>query len=346
MVSALQSNAQNPLQDVLSLLQQTTSTVYRNDLCPSVGTDGTGKLTIIPFSKLDSTILQPGDIAVYVRGDASADWQSDPMSIIKQRGWHSEMVVPQSDGLYFCAPWDTAGGNLRKTHIGNVASHLEYSRFEGDQGGYTIRDWNLHVFRFAPADMAGLTNWKNLMAGLQGWSALLQTVSWPEPPEDSWKNPVLFSDLNGLLNLGDSLITGKLQKPLMFCIEWVQAVLCLAACYPLTDSFLASRNVSQYLGASIPRVVTPVTALEALPMAPYNPDYIIESFIRTYWGESFDDSAIDPFLVQFSFPQETIMPIVPLLECRRPSSTTNLPAQYICTAVADQFCMSNNAASA
>jgi hypothetical protein len=94
--------------------------------------------------------------------------------------------------------------------------------------------------------------------------------------------------------------------------------------------------------ANFPNVILLDDSLEsfdALPWAPYDPKFIIESFLNTYFAENLSDAVIAALPGEASIPSPVIMPIVPLLESRRKSNPSNFDVTYICTAVADGYCI-------
>jgi hypothetical protein len=345
-LSSMGTEAGFTIESLLQVFQSAKGSISRIDLCTSLDSNGVGQLKIIKFSELSNSGLLPGDIAIWIQQDGSSNWQSQPVEMIKQRGYHSELVIPRNGQLCFAAPWNDsmgtlASGDLRITPIGNIHSHPEYQSFaSGGRGSYSNKDWNFHLFRLTPNDAVSPGDWEKLMNGIEGWVSIFSNTVWPGPGDnDWWRNPVLFSDAEELLHIGDSLLRGE-PKPVMFCIQWVQAIICLAACYPLTSSMLTSRNTMGCINAGVKMLGENITPLAELPMAPYKPDYIVDSFIRTYWpGQDFGEGLIDALLAHIPLPQQTILPIAPLLESRQRSNPSNAAVNYLLTAFEDQFCV-------
>ena len=76
-----------------------------------------------------------------------------------------------------------------------------------------------------------------------------------------------------------------------------------------------------------------------IPWAAYQPAYIIRSFLDTYFDEDLSEAVIQALPGVASLPSPVIMPISPLLEMRRKSNPSNFNVSYVCTAVADGYCI-------
>jgi len=314
-----------------SALQANTDSVRRLDLCPQAVDSQSGQLTIVPFQELPKYV-QAGDVVSFLNTNITPAWrQGDLVTMVKQRGWHAEIIAPKQGGLVLHGPWDPIG-QVACTPVENVRLHPRYGGCAGD--------WNLHICRFSPPNDADKARFSALMKGLEGWSTIFPQTTWPS---DMAFNPILFSDVASLrANVGDKLIQKVSPPPRMFCIEWVNAVFSLACCYPLTKSFLSSRNMLQAMLANFPGVTLlddSVEAFEALPWAAYHPSYIIESFLDTYFEEDLSEDVVAALPGVAQIPSPVIMPIVPLLEARKKSSPSNFNVSYVCTAVADEWCV-------
>jgi len=215
--------------------------------------------------------------------------------------------------------------------VEDVTLHPRYADCAGD--------WNLHIFRFCPPDEADKARFTLLMQGLEGWSTIFPRTTWTS----NYFNEILVQDVTGLRNnVGDVLLKKNPAPPSMFCIEWVQAVFSLACCYPLTRAFLSARGMLQAFEQNFPNVILLDDSLkpfEILPWAPYRPSYIIEAFLDSYFEENLSEDVINTLPGVANIPNPVLMPIVPLLEARRKSTPSNFDVTYICTAVADQYCI-------
>lgn len=319
------------LQGLMAAFQRASGSARRVDLCPAISPDQSGQLTIIPFAQIPNYV-KPGDIVTFVTDTAVPDWSNQKYGeMLKQRGWHAEMITTGQSKTVLRGPWGGSNGVVAITPADNVKSHQWYSSFPSI--------WNLHICRFSPPNLADQARFDSLMQGLEAWATILPQTNWPQ---DMAFNPILFSDVNSLLRLGDSLIQrGPLPK--MFCIEWVNAVFSLACCYPLTKKFLNSRGALLSFTKNFPAIKFLDDALEpfsGLPWAAYSEEYIIESFAKIYFSDDLTDQFADELLTAAKVPrQPVIMPIVPLLEMRKRSNPANFNVQYICTAVEDSWCV-------
>ena len=156
-------------------------------------------------------------------------------------------------------------------------------------------------------------------------------------------NPIPFSDIDSLVKLGDALIQKAGAPPTLFCIEWVNAVFSLACCYPLTRQFLTSRGLLSAFSANFPEATLlddSLTGFTTIPWAGYDPAYIVEAFLETYFEVDLSEAVIKMLPLAALLPKHpVIMPIVPLLEARKKSCPTNFNVKYVCTAVDDKLCI-------
>ena len=315
-------------------------TLLRNDLCPNIGADQSGQLTIIPFKDLPKYV-EAGDVVSFIYTNAKPAWdQTDVTTMVKQRGWHAEIVAPKQGNLVLHGPWGQLGipdleGKVVETPVKDVTLHPYYQRCQGD--------WHLHVFRFSPPNEQDKSRYGALLKGLEAWSAIFPRTTWPS---DMVFNPILFSDVSSLCaQVGDVLVQKKTPPPTMFCIEWVHAVFSLACCYPLTQKFLSDRGMLQDFTtkfSNIPLLDDSLEPFDFLPWAPYRSEYIIEAFLDTYFAEDLSDEVVDAMPDAAHLRSPVIMPIVPLLEKRKKSNPLNFNVIYVCTAVADEWCVPND----
>lgn len=305
--------------------------VRRIDLCPQIGPDQSGQLTIVPYKELPKYV-EAGDVVSFVTDSASQCWSGfNLVEMIKQRGWHAEIVVPKGGNLVLHGPWGGSGGAVMCAPIEDVTKHPYYNECRSI--------WYLHIFRFSPPSQADNARFSSLIKGLEAWSTIFPRTNWPG---DMKFNPLLFSNIPSLSKIGDSLIQMVTPPPTMFCIEWVNAAFCLACCYPLTSKFLSGRGMLSAFTKNFPQVGLLDDVLEpfdTLPWAAYLPSYIIESFASIYFGKDLNEAAIEAMPGEASIPSPVIMPIVPLLEMRRKSNPSNFNVSYVCTAVADEYCI-------
>jgi hypothetical protein len=312
-------------------LQTATDTVRRLDLCPQIGDGQPAQLEIIPFKEIPNYV-RAGDIVSFVTTDDAASWRNpnddeNLATMIKQRGWHAEIIAPSQGNLVVHGQW---GGSDVVTPVEDVRKHPHYNQWPGI--------WNLHFFRFSPPNPGDQARFASFMQGLEAWSTIVPKSTWPSNKNF---NPILFSDVDSLRKLGDTLIQ-KHAPPEMVCIQWVHAVFSLACCYPLGQKFLSDRGVLSNFTSNFPSVHLLDDSLkpfDALPWAPYHPSYIIRSFLDTYFEEDLSEDIIQSLPEVAQIPSPVIMPIVPLLEMRRKSSPSNFNVAYVCTAVADEYCI-------
>ncbi|MDA3924964.1 MAG: hypothetical protein PF904_09730 [Kiritimatiellae bacterium] len=304
--------------------------VRRIDLCLPPGADGVHSLNILPFSELRHHV-KPGDIVIFVQRDTSQFWQERNWpQLVRQRGRHAELITRENEELFIRSFWQAP--KTMRVPIDDPTSHKML------QERHDVSEFfHFHIFRLVKPEHISTCFFES---NLEAWVKVLEMV---DNPVGTWAfDPVDFTDIDSLRSLGDGLLASK-DVHMMTCIEWTYTILCLAFCYPMTESFLQGRGVLEQFHqqhANGMLAEGEECALDTLPLAPYTVADVLRSFVSVYAENALlhevSDENIEGMAKHFfgnKLPKKTMMPIVPLAECFRKAHLENLSVEYVVTAL-------------
>jgi hypothetical protein len=332
-------SAAGDLQEMFSLLGKAKTDgsklkkVRRVDLCLPPTDDGIYTLNIVPFSELRHYV-RPGDLVVFVQRDTSQFWQKGVWDkIVRQRGRHAELITRENGELFIRSFW---GGSKEDTTmrvpVADPKSHEILRKREGVSDFFYF-----HIFRLLKPEHINTFFFES---NLEAWVKLLKMID--SPSSDEWAlDPLDFADLDSLRSLGDGVLASN-DVHKMTCIEWAYTTLCLAFCYPMTESFLQRRGVLEQFHQQHPGGIFAEgkeCMMDTLPLAPYTVADVFRSFFTVYAGKDVRETSDECFeevakrLFGEKLPKQTMIPIAPLAECFRKANPNNLSVEYVVTAL-------------
>lgn len=338
-----------------------------DDFCAERDDEGRGRLRVLPFIELDD-YLRDGDLMVMkTLAPVSGLIASRKADMLKQRGWHAEIVARENNGsCHNYAPWHDRIIPWRCTDMANHphAADALIDIYRVNTGVDEIRE-------------------SKLKAEVRRWREIFGQHRFPNKADHfdihEYLDPADFSTVDDLKDIARRLIRMDYdQVAKVTCVQWAYQVLCLALNVPLTKAVLENMGVYEDYCRNWDALglAEDVTPLGQLPFCPYTPAETIQSFLNTYAdgvdlipllrvgnfvGDLLDkdigtlishaaaadvlsdyfarvrasNNLAEPLVVSGRPPYHHVMPIHPFCEVRRPSRSDNLSWSYIGTAVRD-----------